>query len=92
MGLTSVLRRHGVRGTPRLVDKYDVHLSRETQGYTYVPLQQPPGVPALPTAAVRNNQGELYRAVRSVADLRTRQLRLRRGVSMRAIGRALSMV
>ena len=85
MGLTKVLRDRKVLTTPTLVHKYDVRLSRETQGYTYVPLP-------LDTATVRNHKNELYRAVRSVAELNSRQLRLRRGISMRAIREVLRMV
>lgn len=91
MGLTTMLRRRGVRGVPRIDDKYTVDLSGETQGYTYVPLQQAPA-PPLATATVRTNQGEQYQAVRSASGLNNRQLRLRRGVSERALRAGRAMV
>lgn len=104
MGLTNMLRARGVQGVPRIKDKYFVDMSSETKGYTYVPIvpigqgrNAPPAGPPLPMFAVRNPQGVVYRAVRAADGLSTggmsvTQLKLRRGVSDRAMRKTRAMM
>ena len=102
MGLTNMLRARNVQGVPGIKDKYFVDMSSETKGYTYVPIVPiVPGArlqpPPLPTFAVRNPQGVTYRAVRasdglSTGNMSVTQLKLRRGVSDRAMRGARAML
>lgn len=90
MGMTNVLRSKGVRGVPTISDKFNVDLSRETKGYTYVPLNI---YGVIDTFAVRSTRrGESYRATRSSHGLGSTQLRIRRGMSERAMKAAFQMV
>jgi 8-oxo-dGTP pyrophosphatase MutT (NUDIX family) len=95
IGLTKMLKDSGVRGTPTIQHRYEVEMSRETKGYTYVPIQPiVVGQPAtlgtvLPTFLVTANPAP-YRAVRPAPGITARhgpvrQLKLRRGVSDRAM-------
>ena len=91
MGLSKLLRNKGITNpgqAPTIQQKYDVRLSSETKGYTYVPLTRN----GLITRPVSNNQGEQYLAVRSASDLGSRQLRIRRGMSNRVMKAGFAMV
>lgn len=102
MGLTNMLRSKGVQGVPTIKDKYYVDMSSETKGYTYVPIVpivpgQPPSATVLPTFPVRPPLGMPYRAVRaanglSAGNMNVTQLKLRRGVSERAMRNTRAML
>jgi ADP-ribose pyrophosphatase YjhB (NUDIX family) len=98
MGLTYMLRSKGVQGIPTIKDKYYVDMSSETKGYTYVPIAPPPSAMVLPTFPVssrRNGVVSLYRAVRAangLSDVNVTQLKLRRGVSERAMRNTRAML
>lgn len=102
MGLTNMLRNKGVQHVPTIKDKYYVAMSSETRGYTYVPIVpivagQPPPATVLPTFSVRTSRGVLYRAVHaanglSAGNMNVTQLKLRRGVSERAMRNTRAML
>jgi 8-oxo-dGTP pyrophosphatase MutT (NUDIX family) len=91
MGITNMLRTKRLTFPPDINAKYNVDLSAETKGFTYVPVNAPPR-PVLPSFQVRPPQGPSYRAVRAGPGLQVTQLKLRRGISERALRGAARML